>query len=389
MTYPYTGDLYGSMKIAPTSTQNLVRDAETKVYYARVRCNGRLFIRSLDTKVFTTAKLCLPDKLKEIRESVPNEKGLEGGLERNATFEDAARVYTAAINRNHKLQPASREARLRPLATLRRTWPELFLMEVSRIKPVSVKSYIENFERGKWPYLPNNAKSKTLSGNSPSTFNKLVTCLREVFQLAVNHHVIARNPASELTYRPLRKKLLQLPNKKQFAKIVHYIRTKAGKGRIAGDLVEGLAYSGLRLEEAGSLTWQDLDHERRMITVNGTKTESSARIIPMTPAFHALTLRIKAHREAVPGMPVKPEEKVFEASEALMSLRTACQAVGVKKMTHHDLRHLFATTCIESGVDVPTVAKWLGHVDGGVLAMETYGHVRPDHSNQAALKVAF
>jgi site-specific recombinase XerD len=377
------------MKIASTAVQNLVKDAETKVYYARVRCNGRLFIRSLDTKVFTTAKLCLPDKLKEIRDSVPEGERIEGGLERDATFEDAAKAYSNEINRSTTLQPASRDARLRPLATLRRTWPELFKMEIRRIQPVSIENYIADFERGKWPYLPRNAKSKTLSGNSPSTFNKLVTCLREIFQLAVKHHVIGKNPATSLTYKPLRKKLLQLPNKTQFGKIVRHIRTKAGKGRIAGDLVEGLAYSGLRVEEANSLLWEDLDHERRMITVKGTKTEGSARVIPMTPAFHALTLRMKTHRESVARTQLKPSEKVFEASEALMSLRNACAAVGAKKMTHHDLRHLFATTCIESGVDVPTVAKWLGHVDGGVLAMETYGHVRPDHSNQAALKVSF
>ncbi|MCU0791942.1 MAG: hypothetical protein MUE42_03630 [Opitutaceae bacterium] len=137
------------MKIASTAVQNLVRDAETKVYYARVRCNGRLFIRLLDTKVFTTAKLSLPDKLKEIRDSVPDEERIEGGLERDATFEDAAKAYTNEINRSTTLQPASRDARLRPLATLRRTWPELFNMEIRRIQPVSITNYIADFERGR------------------------------------------------------------------------------------------------------------------------------------------------------------------------------------------------------------------------------------------------
>lgn len=377
------------MKIASTAVQNLVKDAETDVYYVRVRVNGRLIIRSLDTKTFTTAKLRLPDKIKEIREAEPQGEATQGGLQRDATFQDAADRYTALVNANPQLEPASREARLRPLATLKRTWPDLFQMEIRRIQPVSIKNYISDFERGKWPYLPTRAKSKTVAGNSPSTFNKLVTCLRGVFDLAVADHVIAKNPAAELTYKPLRQKLLRLPSKTQFAKIVHHIRTRAGKGRIAGDLVEGLAYSGLRVEEANTLFWEDLDHERRMVTVKGTKTAGSARIIPMTPAFFDLTLAIKSRRENASGMSIRPSEKVFEASEALMSLSSACEAVCVKKMTHHDLRHLFATTCIESGVDVPTVAGWLGHVDGGVLAMQTYGHIRPAHSVEAAKKVAF
>jgi integrase len=45
--------------------------------------------------------------------------------------------------------------------------------------------------------------------------------------------------------------------------------------------------------------------------------------------------------------------------------------VGTDRITHHDLRHLFATRCIESGVDIPTVFRWLGHKDGGALAMKT------------------
>ncbi|MHB8523566.1 MAG: hypothetical protein ACYDH9_22810 [Limisphaerales bacterium] len=43
-------------------------------------------------------------------------------------------------------------------------------------------------------------------------------------------------------------------------------------------------------------------------------------------------------------------------------------------------RHFFATTCIESGVDIPTISRWLGHSDGGALAMRVYGHLRQEHS---------
>jgi integrase len=59
------------------------------------------------------------------------------------------------------------------------------------------------------------------------------------------------------------------------------------------------------------------------------------------------------------------------------------------RITHHDLRHLFATHCIESGVDIPTVSRWLGHKDGGALAMKTYGHLRREHSIAQAQRVSF
>jgi site-specific recombinase XerD len=50
---------------------------------------------------------------------------------------------------------------------------------------------------------------------------------------------------------------------------------------------------------------------------------------------------------------------------------------------------LFATKCIEAGVDIPTVSRWLGHKDGGALAMKVYGHLRDQHSQSMAATVSF
>jgi hypothetical protein len=40
-------------------------------------------------------------------------------------------------------------------------------------------------------------------------------------------------------------------------------------------------------------------------------------------------------------------------------------------------------------VDIPTVSRWLGHKDGGALAMRVYGHLRQEHSISAIQKVIF
>jgi integrase len=67
----------------------------------------------------------------------------------------------------------------------------------------------------------------------------------------------------------------------------------------------------------------------------------------------------------------------------------AAEKVGMARITHHDLRHFFATVCIENSVDIPTVSGWLGHKDGGYLAMKTYGHLRDEHGVAQAQKVSF
>jgi integrase len=81
--------------------------------------------------------------------------------------------------------------------------------------------------------------------------------------------------------------------------------------------------------------------------------------------------------------------KVFLVQHSEGSMTRAAKKIGMARITHHDLRHFFATISIESGVDIPTVSRWLGHKDGGALAMRTYGHLRREHSVAQAQKVSF
>jgi integrase len=104
----------------------------------------------------------------------------------------------------------------------------------------------------------------------------------------------------------------------------------------------------------------------------------------MIPEMRRLLERLRAQRPETTA-----SQKIMAVSGCNGSLRNACQRLGIPRITHHDLRHLFATTCIESGVDIPTVARWLGHQDGGALAMKVYGHLRNEHSANMAKRVSF
>jgi hypothetical protein len=42
-----------------------------------------------------------------------------------------------------------------------------------------------------------------------------------------------------------------------------------------------------------------------------------------------------------------------------------------------------------SSFALSTVSRWLGHKDGGALAMRVYGHLRQEHSLAAISKVTF
>ena len=115
----------------------------------------------------------------------------------------------------------------------------------------------------------------------------------------------------------------------------------------------------------------------------GTKNWTVRRV-PMIPDARALFERMRSERGEE-----SPNEKVFRVNEAQKAIDSAARKLGIPRITHHDLRHLFATVGIEAGIDIPTVSRWLGHKDGGALAMKTYGHLRREHSVAQALKVSF
>jgi integrase len=139
--------------------------------------------------------------------------------------------------------------------------------------------------------------------------------------------------------------------------------------------------------------WEDVDGAKGTIRIHGdaeTGTKNSeSRTIPIIPAMRDLLDRLTLQDRETRNQDRAGLGFVMTVTECRGALDEACQKVGIKRIHHHDLRHLFATRCIESGVDIPTVSRWLGHRDGGALAMKTYGHLRDEHSQDMAAKVTF
>jgi integrase len=187
----------------------------------------------------------------------------------------------------------------------------------------------------------------------------------------------------------IRSKEIVLPSRDKFNALIVEMRNGHGRdSRNCADFAAGLAFTGCRLSEANALEWRDIDFAAGEIVVRGdaeTGTKNwELRRVPLIPDARMLFERMRDER---PDEPL--DAKVFRVRESQKSLDRACKNVGTDRITHHDLRHLFATRCIESGVDIPTVSRWLGHKDGGALAMKTYGHLRREHSIAQAQRVTF
>jgi integrase len=353
-----------------THYANLLRYKSSGTYFARIRITGKLIRRSLDTNVLSVAKLRLGDLEKQERQLAEQQTAIGDG---RMTFDDALVVFRQRLEGDLSIKPRTRAYHEERVKALVKSWPELAGTEVRSITKSECLNWAAKFGKDR----------------SATAFNHTVGILRRILEIGVEAGVRYDNPARFVKRLSEGSKKPRLPEIKQFEVFVAEIENSgSGFSKPCADLVRFLAYGGFRKTEAANITWADCDFARGKIIVRGdpvTGTKNrEIREVPMIPGMRRLLERLRAERgeEA-------PETTVMRVRECQKAMDRAAKRAGMPRITHHDLRHLFATRCIESGVDVPTVSRWLGHKDGGALAMRVYGHLRDQHSVEMAEKVKF
>jgi len=352
-----------------TKVQHLMRHHSGR-YYARLFMDGREIWKSLKTEHLSVAQAKLAELLKEHRQM----KGREvDPTNAKMKFGQAAELDQKNVDGEGDLKRRTRKYYREVLASLLKSWPALADTELRRVTVAALKEWAGHYSKE----------------YSATRYNGTLALLRRIFQTAVDNGVIYSNPTLQLERRAQKAKHLELPTREQFAKFIEEMRkAQTRDAKNCADLAEGLAFTGCRISESAEIEWRDLNFETGEILVKGDPEEATKngeiRRVPMIPQARELFAKMRETRAAE-----APSTKVFRVNECQHSMDTAGEKIGMARITHHDLRHFFATVSIESGVDIPTVSRWLGHKDGGALAMRTYGHLRREHSIAQAQKVNF
>ena len=353
-----------------TQYSNLIRYVPSGTYYARLRVKGKLIRRSLKTDVLSVAKLRLSDFEKHERQVAESRDSVSAG---KLTVADAIEIHKQRLAGNVSLKPRTKDYHDQRITALLKSWPELGENEIRSITKTDCLNWAAKFG----------------AGRSATAFNHTISILRNLVEIGIEMGARYDNPVRFIKRLRERSKRLTLPESGKFTEFVAAVENGGGGvSKHCADLVRFLAFGGFRKTEASSITWADCDFEKGEIIVRGdpvTGTKNwTTRRVPMIPDMRKLLERLKVENpDALPSHPV------MRVRECQKAMNRAAKAVGMVRITHHDLRHLFATLCIESGVDIPTVSRWLGHKDGGALAMKVYGHLRDQHSVAMAQRVTF
>jgi integrase len=295
-------------------------------------------------------------------------EGLRAQARGKMKLKDARQIFLNRLEDDYTLKPRTKDYYRERMAALLKSWPALDDSDVAKISKSECVNWATGYRKE----------------SSASAFNNTVNVLRQVLKIACEAGARYENPALAISRSAIKPKALKLPEPGKFLDFVSAIEnSKVNSCYLAADFVRFPAYGGFRKNEAAHVTWSDCDLVKGEILVRFTKNGESRRV-PMIAEMRTLLEKMRGKRSDEPS-----ETPIMRIRECQGHITKACKAVGIPRITHHDLRHLFATRCIESSVDIPTVSRWLGHRDGGALAMKVYGHLRDQHSAAMAQRVHF
>jgi integrase len=168
----------------------------------------------------------------------------------------------------------------------------------------------------------------------------------------------------------------------------------AKNGQQFSDYVRLMAYCGARRNETLALRWADVNFQREQLTIgaDGDTKNSTSRTLDFNPALknHLLAMRTRRAPDSQWLFPSPQRgDKEIHAMSFRESLELARAHAKLRRVGFHDMRHLFISFCVMSGIDYMTIAKWVGHRDGGVLIGKVYGHLADTHTRAAAQRVNF
>jgi integrase len=373
-----------------TKTQFIYRHKESGRYYVRAYRQGREVWRALKTTSYEVAKHKAKQELATIHKARNLENAITGTA---ATFGAVAELYREHIDTATDTKASTKRYHRQTIDALLRSWPGLAEARLSSITEQQCRQWASDYLPAARP-KGHGWKGDSEKTISASRFNNTLSTLRSIFELGIHRGIILFNPAASVARVSPKAKPMRIPSREDFRRIIGEIRSAGGAvSQCCADLVEFLAYSGCRIDESRWVKWSDVDRERKQIWIGGhvvTGTKSGkGRWVPITSAMAQLVDDLEANPRYRKSKDRKSNGYVLAVRECQKAINRACTKLNVERFTHHDMRHLFCTACLESGVDFATLARWLGHSDGGSLLAKTYSHLRTEHSQAMAAKVAF
>jgi integrase len=268
-------------------------------------------------------------------------------------------------------------------------------------------------------------------GKANRTCNLALVVLRNVLKNAKIDGFIKFLPVDGIPWQRTDKKARRLYNREDIDQFCRAALPASKNGADFADYIRLLALCGAREQETIKLKWSDVDFEHRLLTIGAdadTKNREARRV--------DLNAELETHLKGMHAGRAPDSQWLFPSPqrgghderaktfrESLLLTRkvsgSVCQQCGkiafgenapkkcafcrserfgykehvlpdhLQKIGFHDCRHHFISFAVMSGIDYMTIARWVGHKDGGVLIGKVYGHLSNEHAQAQAARLSF
>lgn len=312
-------------------------------------------------------------KLKVQRE----DETLKVAAKRTPTLADYSKIYLDRLEKLGSVRPATVELEKAMHKSLTASLGTLRLRELS---PLQIHNHMARRVAGE-------------DGVSNRTVNIEITALRNLLKSAIDDGLLNTLPKikrlDEIT--PARRCLTSAEIERVAKAALKSPRT----GQMVHDFILLMAYSGGRRSETLRLRWQDVDFGRKQLHIgaDGLSKNGQSRSVDFNGQLEKHLREMRKRRapdcEFLFPSPRRSEDECPHAISFNKTLRECRIKAKVPDFTPHMCRHYFASMTLMCGVDLQTVAAWLGHRDNGVLLAKTYSHLLNEHKATQAKRVVF
>ena len=226
-------------------------------------------------------------------------------------------------------------------------------------------------------------RAKLDAGLSPRTVQYMHVVLHRALKQALRWGLVMRNVAEAVDPPKVPKKEITPLSPEQARAFLEAAR---------GDRLEALyvlaVHTGMRQGELLALRWDDVDLDRGVLRVRGTKTARSRRTVKLSEtALESLTHHLTRQPEEIDrvGSMWRENGLVFATvigtplnrhNLTQRSFRPLLEGADLPRIRFHDLRHTCATILLSQGVHAKFVQELLGHATIAIT-LDTYSHVLP------------
>lgn len=327
---------------------------------------------------------------------------------------EALRAYQKFLEDREKEQ---QERRFTPFDKWADTW--LYTYKEPDVKPTTFlttyerpcERYIKPYFSGKFLQEISQADIKAFLNSlaaeySQSFLDKIVICLRGIFETAIDNDRISKNPCRNITAK----------SKKQQEKKRTYDRETTDhlcqSDHKYALYVHVLLRMGLRCSELCGLKWEDIDLETGKMTISRALTTESGVIYVDTPKTENSLRRLDIPADLLDRL--KKAKKDYDAAPPLSVGGRDCtdfiatlnghhitpdhfgdrqleafynyhNVPADRRLAPHELRHTCGTLLYQATKDIYFVSRFLGHSDIGITT-KTYVH---SEMQQEAIHVDF